>query len=315
MRNQFLRWLEGAPPQSVGMYWGDEGVCLVHQGTSGRRTCVYQPPSVDGEQSPLSIAIKKLKTYGNITSRDLSLAVAINADDVFIRSLVVPSGLSDAQLEQVAIVEAVANLPVPPEEICMDFMRTDQSESGQNENVRLAFCRRERIDDILAAAEGVPVSVSVVDRDVQALHDAVLGRALNSGMIDAPDHPFAMLLTEITPRLVICLDALSFETYPIRIPVNPTPELLEDLRQQLSNCWMRCRMVRGDDSMALNRLICIGAALPVDGGWLHGLNGMENCEVFPCATMDLQSLIVPGESNPPDEALLIAAGMCDRALT
>lgn len=315
MCSQFLRWLQGAPPQSVGMYWGDEGVCLVHQDMAGRCACVYQPQPIDGERSALSIAMQKLQTYSSITSRDLSLAVAINADDVFMRSLVLPSGLSDAQLEQVAIVEAVANLPVPPEEICMDFMRMDPSETAQNETVQLAFCRRERIDTILAAAEAVPVTVSVVDRDVQALHDAVVSRAGCLGMVDPPTYPFALLLTEIAPRLVICLDALSFDVYPIRFAVNPTPDALEDLRQQLINCWMRCRMVRGDESIALTRLICIGATLPVDATWLHGLNGVEGCEVFPCAAMDLQALIVSGEAIPSDEALLIAAGMCARGLT
>ena len=314
MRNRFVRWLKGVAPKPIGAYWGEAGICLVQQNAEGLRRCVYQPLSADNAEPALSIAVEKLVSYGDGARQDFSLAVAINADDVFVRPLTVPAGLSDPQLEQVAIIEAVANLPVPPEEICLDFIRGDESPAGHDESIRLAFCRRDRIDEILALAEGVPVSVSVVDRDVQALHDAVIKRRHVCERDDWIDYPFAIVLTEINPRVVICLDELSFETYPISLPASEPPDALEALRLQLSHCWTRCRMVHGDDALSLAWLTGIGMSLPEANFWLHGINSVANPEVCQLGMSDLRALVPSGDVLPPDEVLLIAAGMTGREL-
>lgn len=314
MHNWFIRWLKGATPRPVGAYWGEAGVCLMQQNAEGLRRCVYQPPSADSAEPALSIAVEKLVSYGDVARQDFSLAVAINADEVFVRPLTVPAGLSDAQLEQVAIIEAVANLPVPPEEICLDFIRSDESPAEHDESLRLAFCRRERIDEILALAEGVPVSVDVVDRDVQALHDAVIKRRHACDRVDWIDYPFAIVLTEINPRVVICLDELSFESYPISPPASEQPDALEALRLQLSHCWTRCRMVRGDDALSLSWVTGIGMSLPEANSWLHGINSETNPDVYDLEMSDLRALVPSGDVLPPDEVLLIAAGMTGRGL-
>ena len=314
MRNRFVRWLNGTAPQPVGAYWGEAGVCLMQQNAEGLRRCVYQPPSADSTEPAISIAVEKLVSYGDALCQEISLAAAINADDVFVRPLTVPAGLSDVQLEQVAIIEAVANLPVPPEEICLDFIRGEESPTAHDESIRLAFCRRERIDEILALAEEVPVSVSVVDRDVQALYDAVIMQRHACGQVDQIDYPFAIVLTEINPRVVICLDALSFETYPISMSASEQPDALEALRLQLSTCWTRCRMVRGDDALSLAWVTGIGISLPEVNSWLHGINSEASPDVCQLRMSELRALVPSGETLPPDEILLIAAGMTGREL-
>lgn len=319
MFNRFVRWLKGVTPRSIGAYWGEAGVCLMLQDAEGLRRCIYQPLSVDNIESAMAVAIEKLWSYGKAGQHDYSLAVAIGADDVFVRSLTVPAGLNDTQLEQIATIEAVANLPVPPEEICLDFIRDDVTVS-QDEAIRLAFCRRERIDEILATAEAIPISVSVVDRDVQAIHDAAISLHTADGEHNEIDYPFALLLTELNPRVVICLDALSFETYPIKLSVDNLVGDFEVLGSQLVNCWTRCRMVRGDDALLLKRIFCVGAnlpKLPEPGAWLHGLNSGNDesePEISWLPLTDLRELASADGLLPPDELLLIAAGMAGRKL-
>ncbi len=327
MRNRFVRWLKGVAPQSIGAYWGEGGVCLMLQDAEGFRRCVYQPLSVDSVESAMAVAIERLWSYGNAVRHDYSLAVAMGADDVFVRTLTVPAGLSDAQIEQIATIEAVANLPVPPEEICLDFIRDDaaivpavSSALPSDETIRLAFCRRERIDEILATAEAIPLSVRVVDRDLQALHDAVMALHATEAENHKINYPFALLLTELNPRFVICLDALSFETYPIKLPVNEPGNVFDALGPQIVNCLTRCRMVRGDDALALKHIICVGAnlsELPERSAWLQDLNAgrVDNEPAISQLPMDdLRALVSADGLLPPDELLLIAAGMAGRQL-
>lgn len=315
MHNRLIRWLKGDSPQYVGTYSGEAGVCFIYTDLAGRRCCFYQPPLRDADQSLLAVAVDKFCALVDASKQHFALAVAISADDVFVRSVITPGGLSDAQLEQLAIVEAVANLPVPPEEICLDFIRLTDVSEIEEEKSKLAFCRRERIDEILAGVEGSPLSVAVVDRDVQALHDAVLAVTVASG---GPPicYPFGLLLTEINPRLIICLDALTFEIYPIRIPTSEQVELQTDLRQQLSHCWTRCRMAHGVDALTLRTLICIGEGLPDDATWLAGLSLEEGLDVSRLVLSSLKGSVcmLSDDATPADEALLVASGMANRRL-
>ena len=311
MHNRFLRWLEGGKPLRLGAYWGSAGVCLVGQSAQTGTVCVYQPPVSDPDQFPLGTAIRKVQAiYGSVTA-GVALAVAIDADDVFVRSLTVPAGLSDKQLAQVAIVEAVANLPVPPEEICLDFMRIGSAPDAQNEIIRLAFCRRERIDVILADAESVSVSVAIVDRDVQAIHDAVIAFMNLPDAQEKTIYPFGMMLTELEPRLVICLDALTFEIYPIRLASGSITEIQGDLRQQISHCWTRCRMSRSEEALQIAVLIVIGSGLPDDPVWLKDV-ASENARDVYRLSVDASKSLLPGEPVPPDEVFLIASGLTRR---
>lgn len=312
MHNRLVRWLRGDAPQCVGTYCGDLGVCFVYKNPTGHRLYLYQPSTAEGGDFPLAAAIEKFCARVDASGVRFALAVAMRADDVFVRSMSVPTGLSDAQLEQLAIVEAVANLPVPPEEICLDFMRLAGSADTPEETLRLAFCRRERVDEILAVTEAFPLSVGVIDRDVQAIHDAVLAVVATSGQADSVTYPFGLLLTEITPRLVIYLDALTCESYPIRLSASEPEAMQSDLRQQISHCWTRCRMAQGQAAPSLGSLICIGEGLPTESAWLSGLSIEEGMGVVRLDLSKVRDGVQEGVM-PPDEIWLIASGMATRS--
>lgn len=312
MRNQFIRWLRGDAPQQVGAYCGEAGVCLVHAKPGLQRSWIYQPPTTDGELPQLVAALQRLWASGGTTSRHISLAVAIGAEDVFTRSLTVPRGLSDAQLEQVATIEAVANLPVPPEEICLDFIRMEGDPESPDESVSLLFCRRERVDEILSVAESVQVQVSAIDRDAQAVHDALAPYLSRAEIFGAIGYPFGILLTELSPRFVIYLDALTFEIYPVCMSRPVIDETLEGLGQQLVSAWLRSRMIRGEDGLSLRLIVWVGEGFQEGCDWLSSVWPDGTPQICRAPMSALRALPEAGEVAPPDEIFLIAVGMAER---
>lgn len=305
MHNRLIRWLVGAPPEMVGVYWGDHGCCFVHQTSTGEPFIAYEPTSKAADAPIWDSVLRRFEAISGIPRRDISLAIALSADDVFLRTISVPPGLSDAQLDQIAIVEAVANLPVPPEEICLDFVRQGDVEKN-NEQVGLAFCRRERIDEILACAEEVSVRVWVVDRDVQAIHDALIEElAITQKTLI---YPFGILLTERSPRLVICLSPTTIEAYPIGHHQSA-------LEEEIANCWIRCRMSRPATSERLERIVFVGNALEQDSVMLKNLSETMGVEAVRYAPRHIQKKLDTEGQIPSSEVFLVALGMAHRRLS
>lgn len=303
IRNRFLRWLVGKPPETVGLYWGEYGTCAVYQPMMGQQYVVYEAATPMSELPVWEAAISRLELMCGLTREHMCLAVALDANDVFQRTMTVPTGLSDEQLDQVAIVEAVANLPVPPEEICLDFLR-EKTADEPNERVSLAFCRRETMDAILAAAEEVAVPVWVVDRDVQAIHDALQADCATRGV--ELHYPFAILLTEVRPRLLICLNALSIEVYPIGSHQT-------SLGTEIANCWTRCSLSRPVKLECLTQIVIVGDAPEIDTPGFKDLVGQTGARIIRPQDWASGNVLL-SEPTPPSEILLIASGMSRRKL-
>ena len=303
MRNGLFRWLAGIPPKTVGVYCGDRGTCIAYPSAS-EVLVVYDPAPETAEIPVLESVIMRLEAATGQSRRQMCLSIALNSDDVFLRTMAVPQGLSDEQLGQVAIVEAVSNLPVPPEEICLDFMR-EAACSNSSEQVALAFCRREKIDRLLALSEDVSVPAWFVDRDIQAIHDAIQFEwPAERGLLL---YPFAILLTDILPRLLICLSPVSIEVYPIGLHETA-------LSDEITNCWTRCRLSRAIDTEQLTRIFVVGDAFNPDSSGLPELVERTGAEIthYPVGAIGKRCL---GEVDPPPEIYLTALGMARRKLS
>lgn len=310
MRNRLQSWIDGRTRETIGGYWGRLGVCLVHQSLDTKPIAVFVPSGKDLESSVWDEAVVKLEALGGVRRVQMVLAIALDADDVFVRTITVPEGLDERQLEQVAIVEAISNLPVPPEEICLDFIRGNSD--SRDEMVGIAFCRRERIDEILACAEEINIPVHVVDRDVQAIHDAIADRAfLEDRKIK---YPYGIVLTEVSPRIVICLGPTEFEVYPIRMQSNDVEERCASLLTQLGNCWTRCRMSRANISEVLEQVLIIGDMVPMPN-WSSASSEVSVSKKIDNLLIGQSVERVSANDYVPDEIVLIALGMSKRRLT
>lgn len=181
MRDKFFQWLTGTPQPILGAWWDRAGVCLVRMSNRDVSThafeVVYEQisallghdsiPNPDGVVKAIGCAVERLN------AKKHSLALGVPSEDVFIKSIEIPGGLTDKQVEQLSIVEAVSNLPVPPEEVCADFLRFKERHAALAERIEIAFCKRDLIDSLSVIAEDARVSVTIVDRDIQGIHDAV----------------------------------------------------------------------------------------------------------------------------------------------
>lgn len=305
MHNRLTGWINGRARKNIGGYWGSQGVCLAHRAPGKKPTIVYVPASNDAGAAPWEEAVIKLEALYGITRAHMALAIAISADDVFVRSISVPVGLNEQQLEQVAIIEAVANLPVPPEEICLDFVRG--TGDGRDEAVDIAFCRRDRIDAILAEAEEIGIPVHVVDRDIQAIHDAISESAAEDGL--KIEYPIGIVLTEVSPRIAIFLEPTDFEQYPIRLQLTDPEALQTSLMAQLGSCWTRCRMSRERVAEVLEQVFVLGNISPPAHYPLDNVG--KKIDSF---TINQRVEMVAANGYVPDEVLLIALGMSGRCL-
>lgn len=225
MRVRLLRWLLGVPPAIVGGGWHGDAICLVRidRNTEGRSQvdCAYEvlpaewSSGVDSQGHVRANTLKSLlERWGNSPKR---LALGIPAGDVFIKTIDVPLGLEERDLMQLAVVEAVANLPVPPEEVCADYLRMGSPVRSGQQQIKIAFCRREIIDDLALMAEDAGAQLAMIDRDIQAIHDAALWLIARHAPEVQVEYPLLLLWITDSPTLIVARDELDLVQYSLQI--------------------------------------------------------------------------------------------------
>jgi Tfp pilus assembly PilM family ATPase len=235
MRVQPLRWLLGVPHAIVGAWWGGDAICLARIGRDPQGNlqveCAYEvlsgeltadEGSQDQDQAHANTLRSLLERWGGSIRR---LALGIPVGDVFIKKIEVPVGLEDRDLMKLAIVEAVSNLPVPPEEVCADYLRVGLASKSGQEQIRIAFCRRELIDELTLVAEDAGVQLAIIDRNVQALHDAARWLMTRHAPEVQIEYPLILLWTTDSPVLLIARDELDLIQYSLQ-----TADLLEQIQ-------------------------------------------------------------------------------------
>lgn len=235
MQNAFLRWLLGTPPVIVGAWWDSACVCLVRiDRTAGSMHISHAFEQLPARKEPWQRVLSEALglALDRIGRESATLALAIAASEVLTKSVEVPVGLDESALSQLAVVEAVSNLPVPPEEVCADFVRQTSGSESPQELVNIAYCRREIIDELMLVAEDAGVSLAVVDRDIQAIHDATCWLMTESGKTSCMGYPFAIVLGESPVRLIVAKDQLNIAHYALAVDAN-------DMDEQIVACIRR----------------------------------------------------------------------------
>lgn len=250
MRRAFTRWLSGDPPAIAGAWLDQSGVCLVvmdwSDGSPRLAQVIYEPGGqfavrVNDEACFNSAEVTNALrcAYEKLGSGSYALALGIPSADIFIKTIEIPTGLDDLQIAQLSVVEAVSNLPVPPEEVCSDFLRRSLDTQSNHEQVDLAFCKRDVIDTLRLLAEDADIALAVVDRDIQAIHDAALWcLAAQHGLANV-QYPLGLLLLGEDARLVIGRSALDLTSYELHS--DPGQHSEEALRAILEALKLYCR--------------------------------------------------------------------------
>jgi len=99
-------------------------------------------------------------------------AVAVSSSQVIIKTITMPAGLSDSELEEQVMVEATQYIPYPLEEVNLDFCVGDTIGDGELVEVLLVASRSENVDARIAVLEQAGLNASVMDVETFALENA-----------------------------------------------------------------------------------------------------------------------------------------------
>jgi type IV pilus assembly protein PilM len=106
-------------------------------------------------------------------SRTKNVAVAVAGSSVITKIIQMSSTLKDHEMEEQIKAEADQYVPYPIEEVNLDFQVLGASERDSGKvDVLLAACRKEQVDQRVAAIQMAGLKASVVDIEAYALENA-----------------------------------------------------------------------------------------------------------------------------------------------
>lgn len=106
-------------------------------------------------------------------TRTTNAVAAVAGSSVITKTIVMPTGLTDEELETQITLEADQHIPYPLEEVAIDFEAQGLT-SGRDDqiDVLLAACRRETIDSRVEALELAGLTPRVMDVEAYAMERA-----------------------------------------------------------------------------------------------------------------------------------------------
>lgn len=106
-------------------------------------------------------------------TKSRNAAVAVSSSHVITKTITMPAGMREQELEQQIEMEADHYIPYPLEEVNLDFEVIGPSETNANEDdVIIAACRKEIVDDYIAVIERSNLTPTVIDVDAFAMEAA-----------------------------------------------------------------------------------------------------------------------------------------------
>lgn len=310
----------GIPPCIVGAWWGRAGVCLARAKPMGSgqslMEIVYEPCAL----SPATETETGLSNHGQMINAlrcaverlgklEFTVALGIPSSDIFIKNIEIPAGLTTKQIEQISVVEAVSNLPVPPEEICADFIKANSESATHTERIEIAFCKRGLVDELGVIAEDAGIVLSVVDREVQAIHDAAVWCASCQSDLDSISYPLGMLIESDEKTFIVSRSALDHVAYVIKSIGKTASDLVGATDSVQKDLQTYCRRAGLDfeNGMPLRQLFLLSDA---DSKAVNGTDLDELSEFS--LKIHPQSLVRSNNEVPPVYGLMVAIGMALR---
>jgi type IV pilus assembly protein PilM len=173
---------KGASRGLVGLDISSSAVKLLELARRGDRFVVeayaVEPLPVDAvtdkqinQPELVAEAIKKAIQRAGTSTKNVAVAVA--GSSVITKIIQMSASLSEADMEEQIKAEADQYIPYPIEEVNMDFQVLGVSDKDAGAvDVLLAACRREQVDQRVAAAELAGLKPVVVDIEAYALESA-----------------------------------------------------------------------------------------------------------------------------------------------
>ena len=101
------------------------------------------------------------------------VAVAVAGTHVITKSIKMPASLKDQELQTQIEMEADHYIPYPLDEVNLDYQVLGPAEDNPDENnILLAACRKEIVDDYIAVIESAGLTPQVIDIETYAMENA-----------------------------------------------------------------------------------------------------------------------------------------------
>lgn len=238
-----------------------------------------------------------------------TLALGIPSGDIFIKNIEIPAGLTTKQIEQISVVEAVSNLPVPPEEICADFLKLHSAPAAHTERIEIAYCKRGLIDELGIIAEDAGVAMSIVDREVQAIHDATLWCVERQSDVRPIVYPLGILIESNENAFIVSrseLDHVSYVFNNMDHAASGSVETTESAQKELQ-AYCRRAGLNFETGAPLQQLFV------VSDGEAQSIAAFEPESLAECKVeLNPISLVKAEGERPPAYGLMVAMGMALR---
>jgi type IV pilus assembly protein PilM len=123
-------------------------------------------------------AVQRLVKNSGTKAKNVAMALAPSA--VITKKIMLPAGLTDAELEQQVETEANQYIPFPLEEVSLDFCVLGPSANSPDDvDVLIAASRKEKVQDIQGLAEAAGLKPVILDVESFASRMAI-GRLIDS---------------------------------------------------------------------------------------------------------------------------------------
>ena len=172
----------GGSRELIGLDISSSAVKLLELSRRGDRYAVEAyaveplPPNVINDKQitdPRAVGEVIARAVNRAGTRTKNVAVAVSGSSVITKIIGMPSSLKENDMEEQIKAEADQYIPYPIEDVNIDFQVLGPSAREKDTvDVLLAACRREQVDQRIAALEIAGLTPLVVDIEAYALENA-----------------------------------------------------------------------------------------------------------------------------------------------
>jgi type IV pilus assembly protein PilM len=275
------------------------------------------------------------------------VAIAVAGSSVITKKITMPISLSEDEMEGQIQLEADQYIPYPLEEVNLDFQVLGPTENNpETVDVLLAACRRENVDDRVAAVELAGLTPKIVDIEaytIESVFSSMASQMPDEGMdktiaivdigatmtslsvirnhklIYTREQNFGgkQLTEEIMRRYGLSYDEAGLAKRQGGLPDNYEPEVLNPFRetaaQQVSR-FLQFFYSAGGDNGAIDHLILGGgtACLPNLAELTESHIGVPTTIANPFMDMSSSNKVNKANLESDAPSFLIAAGLAIR---
>lgn len=274
-------------------------------------------------------------------------SVAVSASHVITKTITMPAGMREQELEQQIEMEADHYIPYPLEEVNLDFEVVGPSDSNANEDdVIIAACRKEIVDDYIAVIGRPGLQPSVIDVDAFAMEAAysLISRHMpgggmekvvaildvgattthmnvmhNNRSIYTRDHTFGgrQLTEEIQRRYGLSFEEAGLAKKVGGLPDNYQTDILQPFLEAMCQETMRALQFfySSTPHNSVDQILLAGGCAQIANAdeLIANRVGVPTTIANPFASMSVASRIKPQQLSADASSLMVACGLAMRS--